>query len=200
MPLEFFKGMGVGAGLIIAIGAQNAFVLSQGIRKEGIFLIPLVCSLCDAVLIFLGIAGIGTLVSMYPAFLRAAAWGGAAFLFWYGIGAFRSVFRTNRLTGNGNGPRTMEQLMAATLALTLLNPHVYLDTVVLVGSIGAQFPGAGRIWFGAGAAAASVAWFFSLSLGGTLLAPVFGSPRSWKVLDLFVGVTMWSIAGSLILT
>lgn len=198
MPIEFFKGMGIGAGLIIAIGAQNAFVLSQGIRRQHMFIIPLVCSLCDAALIALGVAGAGTLLSRHPVLTSAAAWAGAAFLFWYGFSAFKSAWNKTQLSPAHGLPQTLVRTLATTLALTLLNPHVYLDTVVLLGSIASQFPDGRRAWFGTGAATASVIWFFSLSLGGRLLAPVFANPVSWKILDTVVGVTMWSIAGTLV--
>ncbi|MFH1156225.1 MAG: LysE/ArgO family amino acid transporter [Pseudomonadota bacterium] len=198
MPIEFFKGMGIGAGLIMAIGAQNAFVLSQGIRRHHVFMIPLVCSLCDMALIALGVAGAGSLIAMHPALTSAAAWGGAAFLFWYGLYAFKSACSKTQLSPAHDLPQTLFRTLATTLALTLLNPHVYLDTVVLLGSIASQFPDGRRTWFGTGAATASVIWFFSLSLGGRLLAPVFANPVSWKILDTVVGVTMWSIAGTLV--
>ncbi len=198
MPLVFFKGMGVGAGLIIAIGAQNAFVLSQGIRRQHVFWVPMVCSLCDICLIAIGIAGVGSLVSKNPMLVSITSFGGAAFLFWNGLGAFKSAWKQHSLTRTQSLPETLSRTLATTLALTLLNPHVYLDTVVLIGSIALQFKTSHRIWFGAGAATASMIWFFSLSLGGRLLAPVFASPLSWKILDTVVGVTMWSIAVSLI--
>lgn len=195
----FFQGFAVGGGLIIAIGAQNAFVLSQGIRRRHYIVIPAICSICDALLIALGISGMGSLVAMNPGLTLATAWGGATLLFWYGLNSFRSMISPSTLTADTMGPDSVKGIILTTLGLTLLNPHVYLDTVVLIGSIGSRFPGYERILFGAGAAAASVIWFFSLSLGGKILAPLFQKPLSWKILDMVVGITMWAIAVSLVM-
>ena len=194
----FVKGFGVGGGLIVAIGAQNAFVLSQGIRQNHHLVIALICSVCDALLICAGVAGVGAMLAANQAMTTVAAWAGAAFLFWYGFRAFRSALKSSALETDDAGPTSLRSAIFITLAVTLLNPHVYLDTVLLLGSISAQIPGMARYLFGAGAMTASVVWFFSLSVGGKLLAPVFRQPKAWKILDGLVCATMWTIAVTLI--
>ncbi|WP_432736960.1 LysE/ArgO family amino acid transporter [Maridesulfovibrio sp. FT414] len=195
--IPYMQGLGTGAGLIIAIGAQNAFVLSQSIRKNHHLTICLVCALCDAVLITLGVLGTGELIASNPMLLKPAAWGGAAFLLWYGLGAFRSAIKGGRLDDEDVAETNIRSLILLTLAITLLNPHVYLDTVIMVGSMSGQFAGDGRYAFGFGAITASFIWFFTLGLGGQALAPLFRKPRTWQVLDTFIGITMWTIAISL---
>lgn len=198
MMFAFLKGFGTSAGLIIAIGAQNAFVLSQGVRRNHHLIIPLICSFFDALLITIGILGVGSAVASHPALTTTAAWGGAAFLFWYGIGSFRSAIKGGHLDADGGGAMGLKKAIFATLAVTLLNPHVYLDTLLLMGSISGQIPIADRPWFGVGAAMASFFWFFLLSLCGNLLAPLFKKQAAWRILDSLVGVTMWTIAFSLL--
>lgn len=197
MILIFMKGFGVGAGLIVAIGAQNAFVLTQGIKRQFWIIIPLICALCDAVLISAGVSGMGHILSENENFTLIARWGGAAFLFLYGSMALRSVFRSDTLEMGRSTITTLKGAVLTTLALTLLNPHVYIDTVLLMGTIGNCFQGEKRVMFAAGAISASCVWFFSLSMGGTLLKSLFQRPVAWKVLDGVVCITMWSIAGSL---
>lgn len=193
--IAFLQGMGTGAGLIIAIGAQNAFVLSQGVRKEHNWLVAAVCSLCDGLLIFFGAAGVGTLVAQHPLLRELAGWGGAAFLFYYGCRALYSAIHGGSLEAEeGCVGQTRLTVLAATLAVTLLNPHVYLDTIVLIGGISGQFADSGRYLFALGASSASLLWFFSLSLCGALLAPVFKKPLAWRLLDGGVCLTMWAIA------
>jgi len=199
MIIPFLQGFGISAGLIAAIGAQNAFVLSQSVRRNHHMMIALICSLCDAILITVGIAGVGTLVASRPFLMQLAAWGGAAFLFWYGTGALRSALRGGKLEDDAQTVSTLRSVIWATLAVTLLNPHVYLDTIVLMGSVSGQFAGSGRLWFGAGAMTASFIWFFSLSMGGQMLAPLFRRPLAWRVLDGLVCITMWGIAFSLLM-
>ena len=206
--LEFFgpalKGFGLGAGLIIAIGAQNAYVLRQGIRREHILLISTICFMCDATLISIGAAGFGYLVSSVPSLDRIAAWGGAAFLAAYGVRAFYSALRPGSLDAGPDGREAQRAGSAwaaagVTLALSLLNPHVYLDTVVLLGSIAGQFQGVQRMWFAVGAVIASAVWFYGLGLGARWLAPLFRKTVAWRVLDLLIGCVMWAIAASLVL-
>ncbi len=192
--IAYFQGMGTGAGLIIAIGAQNAFVLSQGVRKQHNWLVALVCSLCDSILIFLGAIGVGKAVAESPVLREIAGWGGAAFLVYYGVRSLQAAFSAEELEINCQGYASRKAVLAATLAVTLLNPHVYLDTLVLLGSISGQFSGNGRYFFAFGASSASFIWFFTLSLGGILLAPFFQNKTAWKVLDLLVCATMWVIA------
>ncbi|MCP4120109.1 MAG: amino acid transporter [Desulfobacteraceae bacterium] len=198
MDMAFVKGFGVGAGLIVAIGAQNAFVLSQGIRRNHVIVIPLICSVCDAILITCGICGVGSLVASTPGLAKITAWGGALFLFWYGLNALRSAMKPGSLQASDPVSGTLTATVTATLGLTLLNPHVYLDTMVLIGTIGSQFAGEERRLFAMGAILASFVWFFGLSMGGRVLAPLFQRPVSWRILDSLVGITMWTIATSLV--
>ncbi len=193
--VPFFQGMGTGAGLIIAIGAQNAFVLSRGVRRENIWLVAFICSICDATLIFIGAAGVGLAVANSPVLREIAGWGGAAFLLYYGYCSMRAALKAEILDDSQQGNYSSRwAVSAATLAVTLLNPHVYLDTMVLLGSISGQFDGNGRYLFALGASSSSFLWFYSLSLGGVLLAPVFKSKNAWRVLDGLVCITMWGIA------
>jgi L-lysine exporter family protein LysE/ArgO len=195
----FIQGAGVGAGLIIAIGAQNAFVLSQGVRRSYPLLIAAICWWCDCVLILAGMAGLGQAVSTHPQWMRLAAWGGAAFLLVYGFRSMQAALAGGRLETGGPSVITARAAILTTLAVTLLNPHVYLDTVVLLGSLSGQFAGAGRYAFAAGAITASFVWFFSLSLGARFLAPLFRRPVAWRILDSLVCLTMWAIAASLVI-
>ncbi len=198
MLLTFLKGMGIGGGLIIAIGAQNAFVLSQGVRKNHHILIPLICAACDAILVALGVAGVGTFIASSKVLSQVAGVGGALFLFCYGIGSFRSAFKGQGLSADHKGGTSLKAAVLTTLAVTLLNPHVYIDTILLIGSIAGQFQAPGHLFFGAGAATASFIWFFSLSLGSSLLAPIFKKELSWRILDSLVGVVMWAVAISVL--
>lgn len=197
----FLEGCGTGAGLIIAIGAQNAFVLKQGILKNQVFATALFCAVTDAFLISIGVAGFGELLSLNPILLLVAKWGGAAFLFYYGIRSFRSVFSDHTLKINKKGPGhpSLKESILVLCALSFLNPHVYLDTVVLLGTIGAQFEGMNRLFFTLGAISASFIWFFGMCYGARYLAPLFGKPSSWKILDFLIGCIMWGIAISLVL-
>ena len=199
MLLTFLKGLGTGAGLIIAIGAQNAFVLSQSVRKNHVLTIALICSLCDVLLICIGISGIGALVAKNVKLTTIATTGGAIFLFWYGFRSFLSAWKGGSIETDDNSLNSLKAVVIATLAVTFLNPHIYLDTIVLMGSISSKFPGTGRYVFGAGAITASFLWFFSLSFGGRALAPYFKEPVAWKVLDTLIGIIMWLIAISLII-
>jgi len=184
--------------LIIAIGAQNAFVLNHGVRKNHYIIIPLICSICDALLIALGVTGMGTIIASSNTLSLIAGTGGAGFLFIYGINSFRSAIKGGSLSTDTKVALSLKATILTTLAVTLLNPHVYLDTVILLGSISSQFKQPGHIFFGAGAVTASFIWFFSLSLGGKMLAPLFTKELSWRVLDTLVGITMWSIALSVL--
>lgn len=199
---QYLQGAALGASLIIAIGAQNAFVLKQGLKRSHVFAIVAVCVTCDWVLISAGAVGFGALVSAFPALTSMAAWGGALFLFAYGALSFRSAMSDEVLDAEGgSGARAIESTGAAVgtaLAISLLNPHVYLDTVVLLGSVAAQHVMPGRVWFTAGAMTASFIWFFGLGYGARLLEPLFRRPVAWRVLDVFIGVIMWWIAGSLV--
>ena len=198
MISTYIQGMAVGAGLIVAIGAQNAFVLSQGIRRQHHWLVAAICCCCDAVLIAVGVAGVGGAIAATSSLQTAAAWGGALFLFVYGARALRRAMANHSLQADGRRPGSVKEVVLTTLGVTLLNPHVYLDTVVLLGAISSQFPAVDRSAFAFGACSASILWFFGLSLGGVMLAPVFARPGSWRGLDLFVGLTMWLVAARLL--
>lgn len=195
------RGFGLGASLIVAIGAQNAFVLRQGLQHAAPFLTALVCALCDAVLIVAGLLGAGALVNAHPALAQWAAGFGAVFLAWYGLRAWRAALHPGALAADPHAAVTdWRRVVATTLGFSLLNPHVYLDTVVLLGGIGAQYPAEMRASFGLGAALASFTWFFCLAFGAGKLAPLFARPAAWRVLDVLIGCTMWLLAGSLALS
>lgn len=198
MLLTFLTGMGTGGGLIMAIGAQNAFVLSQGVRKNHIILIPLICAVCDAVLVTIGVAGVGTYIASSQVLSQVAGIGGALFLFCYGIGSFRSAVKGQHLDADQKVGTSLKAAVLTTLAVTLLNPHVYIDTILLLGSIASQFQDPGHLVFGAGAVMASFVWFFGLSLGSRLLAPLFKKELSWRILDTLVGIIMWAVAISVL--
>jgi L-lysine exporter family protein LysE/ArgO len=199
MLFVFFQGFATSAALIIAIGAQNAFVLRCGLRREHVLAVVLVCALSDALLITLGIAGLGRLVQASPALLEFARYGGALFLIVYGAIAARRAFAASSLAVDAGAPLTLRAAIATCLAFTYLNPHCWLDTVVLLGSIASQQPPAARTWFGAGAIAASFVWFFALGFGARALRPVFARPIAWTILDAAIAIVMWAIAASLLL-
>jgi L-lysine exporter family protein LysE/ArgO len=198
MIVPFIQGFGTGGGLIVAIGAQNAFVLSQGVRGNHHVVIALICIFCDIVFITAGVAGFGMAVSSGPNLSQWITWGGAGFLFFYGWGSLRSALRGGSLDTSGHSEKSLRAAILTTLAVTLLNPHFYLDTVILLGGVSSKFHGEGRLFFWAGAVFASALWFISLSLGGRVLAPLFKKQISWRILDSLVCATMWTIAVSLI--
>ncbi len=192
------KGFGISAGLIIAIGAQNALVLTYGLKRQHTFLVAGICTFIDISLIVAGVSGMGLLLSRSPQLLSIARWGGAAFLLAYGMRAFASAFRNNSMDVNTRTQSSWQAATLATLAVSLLNPHVYLDTLLLLGSIGGQLPTDERTRFTIGAILASGCWFFGLSLVAGKLVPLFRKARAWQVLDLSIGAIMWAIAFSLI--
>jgi L-lysine exporter family protein LysE/ArgO len=197
--LALLSGLGFGLSLIIAIGAQNAFVLRQGLRREHVLAVVLICALSDAILIALGVAGLGTLLQFVPWLIVVVRIGGAGFLLVYGILAARRALRPAVLTTDAAGASTaLWPAIATCLALTWLNPHVYLDTVVLLGSV-AGTHGDDRWWFGLGAAFGSVLWFSALGFGARLLRPLFARPLAWRILDALIAVVMVSLAVSLLL-
>ncbi|HEX8955212.1 MAG TPA: LysE/ArgO family amino acid transporter [Burkholderiaceae bacterium] len=198
MSVAFLKGLGMGAGLIMAIGAQNAFVLRQGLLKRYVFICALICSLCDMVLISAGVAGMGSLIVAHPALLAVAKWGGALFLAYYGVRSALAAFKAGTLAAAPQGATGYAAAIAMAFSFSLLNPHVYLDTVVLLGAVGGQQPDGGRIEFALGAMSASVLWFFGLAYGARLLAPLFARPVAWRILDGLIAVVMWSLAASLL--
>jgi L-lysine exporter family protein LysE/ArgO len=198
MNTAFLQGFGTSAALIMAIGAQNAFVLRQGLARTHVLPVVLVCALSDALLITLGVAGLGRWVQEHPALLAAMRWGGAAFLIAYGWLAARRALSPHTLSAQGPAVGELRAALAACLAFTYLNPHCWLDTVVLLGSIAAQRPEAERTVFGVGAASASAVWFFALGYGARLLAPLFARPFAWRVLDAAIALVMLAIAAGLI--
>ena len=184
------NGFVLGATLIIAIGAQNAFVLRLGLVGRHVFAVCLVCALADAILIAAGVAGLGAVVDANPALLRAVTGGGALFLLLYALFAFGRAWGGASMAVREGEGGTLGAAIATALALTFLNPHVYLDTVVLLGGLSTRFEGAERALYGAGAMAASFAWFFSLGYGARLLVPLFARPNAWRALDIAIGVVM----------
>lgn len=199
LPVDLLAGFLAGASLIIAIGAQNSFVLRQGIRREHVLPIVLVCSLADALLIAAGVGGLGALVEAAPSLLQITRYGGAAFLFGYGMIAAKRAGARQQLTITAGTALSLRGALAMCLGFTLLNPHVYLDTVVLIGSLASQRGESGRWWFGGGAAAASFVWFFALGFGARLLAPLFARPLAWRVLDTLIALIMFALGTSLLL-
>lgn len=199
MILPLLSGFTAGLSLIIAIGAQNAFVLRQGIQRSHVALVVAVCAVSDLILILLGVSGIGVLLDLAPGALAVIRWAGAAFLLAYGaLAAWRAV-RGGRMDLPGAGPaRGRAAVLGISLAFTWLNPHVYLDTVLLLGSLAAAQGEGGRWWFAAGAGFASVAWFTALGAGARYLAPVFRRREAWRVLDAGIAVVMVALAVSLL--
>ena len=192
---SFLSGFALSLSLIAAIGAQNAFVLRQGLRGEHVAAVVAVCALSDAVLIAAGVAGFGALVEAAPWIVPAFRWGGVAFLVAYGARAAASAWRGGATLEAGGSGGGLGRAVATCLALTWLNPHVYLDTLVLLGSLGAQ--AASPAAFAAGGMLASAAFFAALGFGARLLRPLFARPAAWRVLDAGVAVVMWTIAASL---
>ena len=191
----FGQGLALSLGLIVAIGAQNAFVLRQGLRREHVGTVVLFCAAADAVLMAAGVMGMAQALGERPQLARALALGGAAFLAIYGWQALRRALQSHHLLpADGGAIISRGAALAQAAAFTLLNPHVYLDTVLLVGSIGAQQPADLRGWFVAGASTASLLWFASLGFGARWLAPWFARPTAWRVLDGLIGLTMWVLA------
>ncbi len=191
----FVNGFALGASLIIAIGAQNALVLRHGLRRHHVMVVTTICFAVDLGLIILGVAGFGSLIATWPSVTQIAAWGGAAFLTWYGLrSALAAIHPSTLSAGSQRSAPALGRTALATLAVSLLNPHVYLDTVILIGGIAAQYEPVPRRSFGAGAALASLIWFYGLGFGARLLAPLFAKPTAWRILDLAIAVVMWSIA------
>ena len=200
MVVPFATGFGTGFSLILAIGAQNAFVLRQGLLRQHVFWICSFCAVSDAVLIALGVAGMGTIASAAPWLLDVLTWGGAAFLVGYGALSFHRAFAPGALRAADRGVQSLGAALALTLAFTWANPHVWLDTVGLIGAVSTNFRGEdAKAAFAAGAIIASFVFFFGLGYGARLLAPVFARPRAWTVLDIAIGLVMWAIAASLVL-
>ena len=199
MMFPLLRGISLGLSLIVAIGAQNAYVLRQGLKQQYIKVVWLICSVSDVLLIVLGIIGFGELVAKYSELLEIIRWGGAIFLAAYAIRSFRSALIPSNLSkSDDNKVDDVRTVIMTTLALTWLNPHVYLDTVVLLGGIGAQYEGINRLLFGVGASLASLSWFFVLSHGAAYLAPYLRNPTTWRIIDIVIGIIMVAIAVSIV--
>lgn len=195
----FIQGLALSFALIVAIGAQNAFVLRQGLRREHVGSVVLFCATADAVLIMAGVFGMAQALGQRPEWAKALALAGALFLAWYGWKALMRVRQPDRLQATSGGEGlSRSAALAQAAAFTLLNPHVYLDTVLLVGSMGAQQPAALQGWFVAGAAVASATWFSLLGFGARWMAPWFAHPRAWQVLDGLIGLTMWVLSALMV--
>jgi len=195
----FLQGCGTGGSLIMAIGTQNAFVLKQGLLRNHVFMTALACSLGDVILITLGVGGFGEIIVQNDLLMLFARYGGGIFLFWFGAKSFYNAFQNNTIQLDKARPtQTLRNTLVTIFVVTFLNPHAYVDAVVLLGSISAQFPGEERFFFGLGAIVASFVWFFSLAYGARLLAPLFTRPLAWKILDILIGCIVWGIGISLI--
>jgi len=187
-------GLLTGLSLIVAIGAQNAFVLRQGLARQHVAPVVAICAVSDLLLIVAGVAGIGTVVEQAGWLVTAIRWFGVAFLTWYGARSLLKARRSGALAADGPESLTLRTAVLTATALTWLNPHVYLDTVLLLGSIANTHGDDGRWWFAAGAGTASVVWFSGLGFGARLLSPLLARPRAWQVLDVLIGITMIAIA------
>ena len=199
MILSLVSGLASGLSLIVAIGAQNAFVLRQGVQRSHVLLVVAVCAISDLVLIVLGVAGVGVLIEQAPAVLEVVRWAGAAFLVAYGaMAAVRAIRGTQAAQPAAGHKGTWAAALGTCLALTWLNPHVYLDTVLLLGSLAGAHGQDGRWWFAAGAGLGSVAWFAALGTGARFLAPLFARPGSWRVLDGGIALVMVTLAVMLV--
>jgi len=187
----YLTGLATGLSLIVAIGAQNAYVLRQGLRREHVGEVVVICAISDLLLIAAGTVGIGALVTYVPWLLVALTWGGVAYLLWFAFRSFRSALHPQALeSGESVGRRS---IVTTALALTFLNPHVYLDTVVMLGTLATQH-GADRWVFAAGAGTGSIVWFTALGFGATALSRPLGRPSTWRVVDILVGLTMLAVA------
>jgi L-lysine exporter family protein LysE/ArgO len=195
--LAITTGFASGLALIIAIGAQNAFVLRQGLKRQNIFAVVLFCAVADAVLIGAGILGLGAVIESVPWLLVVLRFGGAAYLVWFGISSIRRAISPSTLEASGQAKSNLAKAIGTAAALTFLNPHVYIDTVILLGSIGNQFVN-DRWWFWLGASIGSFVWFFGLGYFARVLAPFTSSMKFWRILDSLIALVMFFIAGYLL--
>lgn len=196
MLSALFSGFTTGAGLIIAIGSQNAFVLRQGLLRQHIGTVVAITSLSDIFLITLGVAGIGVLIETWPDLIQYLQWGGAVFLAFYGLQAAHRAWSGSEVlqASRSHQSVSLKSVVLTCLAFTFLNPHVYLDTMVLLGSLSTHYPGLGQIAFAVGACCASIAWFVCLGFGARLLRPIFNSRLAWRVLDAMIALFMLSLS------
>jgi len=195
MNVAFVIGFATSAGLIIAIGAQNAFVLRQGLRREYVAAVVVICASADAVLVSAGVFGLGAPLRTYPVMVEIIRYAGCAFLLGYGLLATRRAIRPSHLVAAGEPQSSVRVVLLTCVAFTFLNPHVYLDTVLMLGSIANQYGDGDQWWFGAGAVCASAAWFASLGWGARLLGPLFTRPHAWRILDGTIAAIMFVLGG-----
>ncbi len=191
--LAFLPGFLAGLSLIVAIGAQNAFVIRQGLSRQHVFVVVAICAIADAALIALGIAGLGAIIQGLPWLLEGVRWFGVAYLTWFGIKSVRSAFKNDAMDVTGAQTTSLKKVVAAVLGFTLLNPHVYLDTVILIGSISNQFA-EDRWFFGFGAMTASIVWFSAIGFGARAASRFMSKPIFWRVLDSIIAAVMFTIA------
>lgn len=195
MLFYYFQGIALGAALILPLGPQNALVLNQGIRRQYHIMIATLCSLSDLLLIWGGIFGGSALLMQAPWLLALVTWGGVLFLFWYGLGALKAAYRTDIAISSATGLKPGRgKIIAMVLAVTWLNPHVYIDTVVVLGSLGGQMADEPKRWFALGTASASVIWFYGLAMMAAWLAPRLSTVRAQRIINAVVGSIMWFIA------
>jgi len=199
MGVDFWTGMATGLALIVAIGSQNAFVLRSGLKRQHVLPIVAFCAVSDALLIAAGVGGAGALLRGNDWLMQVTRYGGALFLASYGLLAARRAWHGGHLNVQGDAAPSLAAALAACFAFTYLNPHVYLDTMVLLGAVANQRGDAGRWWFAAGAMAGSVLWFSALGFGARLLVPWFEKDSAWRVLDSIIAVVMLALALSLLL-
>ncbi|MFG0587631.1 LysE/ArgO family amino acid transporter [Acinetobacter sp. YQ_14] len=195
----FVYGLGIGFSLILAIGAQNAFVLKQGLKQQYVFWVCFICALSDSILIYFGVTGFSKVIANFPLLLTVSKYFGAAFLFFYGLRNFYSAIKnSSSLNPSDIEKDSLLKIIGICLAFTWLNPHVYLDAIILIGSISVQF--SDQLYqFAAGTILASWIFFFSVGYGAKMLLPLFKRATSWKILDVLIGITMWAIATMLII-
>jgi len=197
MLAPLFTGLFTGLSLIVAIGAQNAFVLRQGLTRSHIGTVVLICIAGDVLLITAGVAGVGAVIRSHATVLTAFKWLGAAYLAWFAVNSFRAARHPHTLDAPPSVTRG--SVVGAALAITFLNPHVYLDTVLMLGNIANQQGSLGRWWFALGACLGSITWFTTIGYGARLAAPLMRRPATWRVLDVLIGCIMLTVAGLLIL-
>jgi L-lysine exporter family protein LysE/ArgO len=191
--LAYFSGLLAGLSLIIAIGAQNAFVIRQGLTKKYVLLVVAICAISDVVLILAGVAGLGAIINAQPVALEVIRWAGVAYLLWFAFKSVRAALGTNRLDATGTPSANLKTTVLTVLAMTWLNPHVYLDTVVFLGAVANQFT-QDRWWFAAGASTGSILWFFSLGFGAVAASRFMSKPLFWKILESLIAAVMVTLA------
>lgn len=197
---SLLKGFVASGSLIVAIGSQNAFVIRQGLKQQHLLLTALLCALLDSMLILLGVIGFGNIILSYPSVIDLTKYLASLFLFAYGILSFRSALQTKNISEASNQEThpTVKRTILILIALSLLNPHAYLDTVVLLGAIASQYPMEEKIFFAMGAIGASFAWFFGITYGARFLSPLLQREISWRIIDILIGLIMWGLAATLL--